>query len=353
MVQFMETSAAGGGIGLILSMVVLVVFMYLIIYLPQKRQDKKDTAMRNSIEIGDEVTTIGGVIGRVTAIKEDTFVLETGSDRVKIRFRRSAIASVEKLDMGTGKDSKDAKEMVIGTITYDGIYVGTINKPYAEVKATVYNVDAINVAVSADQKPYYTGSDIKGLKDDYTVTVYALEDPATDEAADALYSMELESDDFVILSGAIELSSFEATAKQYTLAFDAFPVAGSLAAEKEITGGKADATLNVLTDYVAEFSVAEVALDSKVTTAKYAVVGGKLIDQKTVALFRVLIDIDDSICQASCTVSDRKRSIVQGVHLIQSAWLIAGWHQEEVRCTLCLMSRLVAECDPHRKIRIP
>ena len=109
MVQFMETSA-GGGIGLILSMVVLVVFMYLIIYLPQKRQDKKDTAMRNSIEIGDEVTTIGGVIGRVTAIKEDTFVLETGSDRVKIRFRRSAIASVEKLDMGTGKDSKDAKD---------------------------------------------------------------------------------------------------------------------------------------------------------------------------------------------------------------------------------------------------
>ena len=84
--------------------------MYLIIYLPQKRQDKKDTAMRNSIEIGDEVTTIGGVIGRVTAIKEDTFVLETGSDRVKIRFRRSAIASVEKLDMGTGKDGKDAKD---------------------------------------------------------------------------------------------------------------------------------------------------------------------------------------------------------------------------------------------------
>ena len=110
MVQFMETSAAGGGIGLILSMVVLVVFMYLIIYLPQKRQDKKDTAMRNSIEIGDGVTTIGGGVGRVTPTKEDTFVLETGSDRVKIRFRRSAIASVEKLDMGTGKDSKDAKD---------------------------------------------------------------------------------------------------------------------------------------------------------------------------------------------------------------------------------------------------
>ena len=113
MYQLMETSSTGGMMGLVLSMVILIVFMYLIIYLPQKRQDKKDTAMRNSIEIGDEVTTIGGVIGRVATIKEDTFVLETGSDRVKIRFRRSAIASVEKLDMGTSsKDSKskDSKE---------------------------------------------------------------------------------------------------------------------------------------------------------------------------------------------------------------------------------------------------
>ena len=64
MVQFMETSSSGGMIGMIVSLLILVVFMYLIIYLPQKRQDKKDTAMRNSIEIGDEVTTIGGVIGR-------------------------------------------------------------------------------------------------------------------------------------------------------------------------------------------------------------------------------------------------------------------------------------------------
>ena len=55
--------------------------------------------MRNSLEIGDEVTTIGGIVGRVVAIKEDTFVLETGSDRTKIRFRRAAIQSIEKLNM--------------------------------------------------------------------------------------------------------------------------------------------------------------------------------------------------------------------------------------------------------------
>ena len=108
MYQFLETTSTGSMLSLVLPMLVLVVFMYLIIYLPQKKQDKKDAAMRNSIEIGDEVTTIGGIVGRVSAIKEDTFVLETGSDRVKIRFRRSALASVEKLDMGTSKDSKDS-----------------------------------------------------------------------------------------------------------------------------------------------------------------------------------------------------------------------------------------------------
>lgn len=90
---------AAGMIGMIIPMVILLAMMYFIIYLPQKKQQKKETAMRNSIEIGDEVTTIGGIIGRVVAIKEDTFVLETGSDRIKIRFRRSAIGAVEKLSM--------------------------------------------------------------------------------------------------------------------------------------------------------------------------------------------------------------------------------------------------------------
>ena len=78
---------------------VMVLFMWLFIYRPQKKQQQQETEMRNSLEIGDEVTTIGGIVGRVVAIKEDTFVLETGSDRTKIRFRRAAIQSIEKLNM--------------------------------------------------------------------------------------------------------------------------------------------------------------------------------------------------------------------------------------------------------------
>ena len=104
MIQFLETTASTGNILLtmVLPMVLVIGFMYLIIYVPQKRQDKKDAAMRNSIEIGDKVTTIGGIVGIVFAIseKDDTLVVETGSDRTKIRFRRSAISGVEKLDVG-------------------------------------------------------------------------------------------------------------------------------------------------------------------------------------------------------------------------------------------------------------
>ena len=76
-----------------LPMILIIVFMIVLIYLPQKRQDKKDAAMRNSIEIGDKVTTIGGIVGIVCAIadKDDTLVIETGSDRTKL---------------DTGKDSK-------------------------------------------------------------------------------------------------------------------------------------------------------------------------------------------------------------------------------------------------------
>lgn len=99
-IAMLDTAANNGSMmTLVITMVLTLALMYFMIYRPQKKQQKKDTEMRNALDIGDEVTTIGGIVGRVVAIKEDTFVLETGSDRMKIRFRRSAIASVEKLDL--------------------------------------------------------------------------------------------------------------------------------------------------------------------------------------------------------------------------------------------------------------
>ena len=95
--QFLTTTESY--ISLFFTLALMLVMLYFMIYRPKKKQEKKDAAMRSSLEIGDQVTTIGGVIGRVVAIKDDSFVLETGADRVKIRFTKNAISSVEKLNM--------------------------------------------------------------------------------------------------------------------------------------------------------------------------------------------------------------------------------------------------------------
>lgn len=71
----------------------MLVVVYLVMFLPQRKQQKKDAQMRASLDIGDEVLTQGGIIGRVVSVKDDTIVIETGSDRVKIRILRSAVVA--------------------------------------------------------------------------------------------------------------------------------------------------------------------------------------------------------------------------------------------------------------------
>ena len=100
------TTTTESYISLFFTLALMLVLLYFMIYRPQKQQEKKDAAMRAALEIGDQVTTIGGIVGRVVAIKDDTFVLETGADRVKIRFIKNAISSVEKLNMDNAASSK-------------------------------------------------------------------------------------------------------------------------------------------------------------------------------------------------------------------------------------------------------
>ena len=100
------TTTTESYISLFFTLALMLVLLYFMIYRPQKKQEKKDAAMRAALEIGDQVTTIGGIVGRVVAIKDDTFVLETGADRVKIRFIKYAISSVENLNMDNAASSK-------------------------------------------------------------------------------------------------------------------------------------------------------------------------------------------------------------------------------------------------------
>jgi len=86
------------GSGSLMTLVMLgivVVVFYMFIYRPQKKQEKAVATMRNSLEVGDEVTTTGGIIGKVVSIKEETVMIETGNDKTKIRLLRSAIKNID------------------------------------------------------------------------------------------------------------------------------------------------------------------------------------------------------------------------------------------------------------------
>ena len=89
--------AAGGG-NTLMTIGIIVVFIAVFYFFgirPQKKQEKEAADMRNNLMVGDEITTIGGIIGKIVSIKEETVMIETGHDRTKIRILRSAVRNVD------------------------------------------------------------------------------------------------------------------------------------------------------------------------------------------------------------------------------------------------------------------
>ena len=77
-------------IGMIIFMIVI---FYFFIIRPESKKKKQMTELRNSLTVGDEITTIGGIVGTICAVKENTIVMETGADRVRVEFTKWAVGS--------------------------------------------------------------------------------------------------------------------------------------------------------------------------------------------------------------------------------------------------------------------
>lgn len=75
--------------------ILIFVVMYFFMIRPQKKQEKEANNMRNNLQVGDEVTTNGGIIGKIVSIKDETCVIETTKDRTRIRILKIAIARVD------------------------------------------------------------------------------------------------------------------------------------------------------------------------------------------------------------------------------------------------------------------
>ena len=80
--------------GTIIMLVLTIVVFYFFAIRPQKKQERETAEMRNSISVGDEIITIGGIVGTVVIIKDDKMMIETGNDRSKLTILKSAVRTV-------------------------------------------------------------------------------------------------------------------------------------------------------------------------------------------------------------------------------------------------------------------
>ncbi len=100
----------GFQIGNVMLLVVFILLIYFMMIRPQKKKEKADAAMRSALAVGDEIMTIGGVIGKITKITDKTVVITTGAEKTKIEFIKTAIASVNKGQGGSSSAKKASKQ---------------------------------------------------------------------------------------------------------------------------------------------------------------------------------------------------------------------------------------------------
>lgn len=110
MLHFLEeTGGSGSGSGLLSTLIMLAIMVaifYFMLIRPESKRKKQAEQMRSDMKVGDKVTTIGGINGKVVDIKEEKFVIETGADQVRIEFSKWALSTNE---TGTERAKEEAQ----------------------------------------------------------------------------------------------------------------------------------------------------------------------------------------------------------------------------------------------------
>jgi preprotein translocase subunit YajC len=123
--NYILLSGSGAGSGNFTTMIIIYAVilggMYLLFIRPQSKKKKQEEALRKNVDVGDEITTIGGIMGRVISIKEETesVVIETGTDKTRIRIKKWAIGANETL-----KEKNDEEQTASGKQGFLGKLLG-------------------------------------------------------------------------------------------------------------------------------------------------------------------------------------------------------------------------------------
>ncbi|MEL7654811.1 MAG: preprotein translocase subunit YajC [Bacillota bacterium] len=94
----------------LMPLILLIVIMYFLLIRPQKKREKAVTEMRNSIKVGDEVITIGGICGKIVKTKDETLTIQVGADKTKFEVMRWAISKVVTDEPAPSQSKKTKKE---------------------------------------------------------------------------------------------------------------------------------------------------------------------------------------------------------------------------------------------------
>lgn len=144
----LTSTATGGSYIYVILIVVILAFFYFGVYRPQRKQEKETNAMRNGLQVGDEITTIGGIIGKVVSIKGETCMIETGKDRTKIRILKSAVKTVD----------------VPASVANGAIPVDTAAAKKETSSAQTESVEETAAGKTGEEKPSDSGEPTEGKK---------------------------------------------------------------------------------------------------------------------------------------------------------------------------------------------
>ena len=94
----------------IIMLVIMLGVFYFLLIRPENKRKKEQEQMRSALKNGDEITTIGGITGKVVNVKEDKFVIETGADQVRIEFAKWALSTNDSAAAAAKEKTKKAEE---------------------------------------------------------------------------------------------------------------------------------------------------------------------------------------------------------------------------------------------------
>ncbi len=104
------TTPVAGDVSTIIMLVVMAAIFYFMLIRPENKRKKEAEQLRSSLKVGDKITTIGGIQGKVVSVADEKFVIETGADQVRVEFAKWALSTNETGAERAKEEARKAEE---------------------------------------------------------------------------------------------------------------------------------------------------------------------------------------------------------------------------------------------------